>query len=74
MKHGHLNAKQFLTQYKWAGPVIGFILGTVFGTGSLWHFFDYRIKSNTASLEQAKLEKDYYERLQNIFKTKYRPS
>lgn len=28
--------------------------------------FGYRIKSNTTSLEQTKLEKDYYERLQNI--------
>ena len=66
VKHGHLNAKQFLTQYKWAGPVISFMLGAVFGTGGLWHFLDYRIKSSTASLEQTKIEKDYYERLQNI--------
>jgi hypothetical protein len=58
--------KQFLARNKWAGPCIGFIVGAVLGTGALWQFLDYRIKSNTASLEQTKLEKDYYERLYGI--------
>jgi hypothetical protein len=58
--------KQLLAQKKWAGPVIGFIVGAVFGTGALWQFLDYRIKSNAASLEQTKLEKEYYERLYSI--------
>ena len=61
-----MNIKQFFARHKWAGPTIGFILGTLLGTGAVWQFLDYRLKSNTASLEQAKLEKDYYERLQSI--------
>jgi hypothetical protein len=56
--------KQFLARNKWAG--IAFIVGVFLGTGALWQFLDYRIKSNTESLEQTKLEKDYYERLYGI--------
>lgn len=62
----HLNMKQFFAQNKWAVPSITFIVGVVLGTGALWQFLDYRIKSNTATLEQNKLEKDYYERLYRI--------
>jgi hypothetical protein len=51
---------------KWAVPCICFIVGAVLGTGALWQFLDYRNKRNTASLEQIKLEKDYYERLNGI--------
>ena len=58
--------KQFLARNKWTGPIIGFIVGAVLGTGALWQFLDYRIKSNTASLEQTKLENDYYEKLHSI--------
>lgn len=58
--------KQFLVRNKWVGPIIGFIVGAIFGTGALWQFLDYRIKSNTTSLEQTRLEKDYYEKLYSI--------
>jgi|GEM_PF-1493501 hypothetical protein len=50
----------------WAVPCICFIVGAVLGTGALWKFLDYRNKSNAASREQTKLEKDYYERLYGI--------
>jgi len=58
--------KQLLARHKWAGPTIIFMTGAVLGTGALWQFLDYRLKSNTASLDQIKLEKDYYERLYAI--------
>jgi hypothetical protein len=51
---------------KWAVPCICFIVGAALGPGALWQLFDYRIKSNTASREQIKLEKDYYARLYRI--------
>ena len=64
----HLHVKQFLWRHKWAGPIIGFIVGVILGTGALWQFLDYRLKSNAASLEQTKLENNYYERLAGIQK------
>ena len=64
----HLHMKQFLSRHKWAGPIIGFIVGVILGTGALWQFLDYRLKSNAASLEQTKLENNYYQRLAGIQK------
>jgi len=58
----------FLVRHKWAGPIIGFIVGVILGTGALWQFLDYRLKSNAASLEQTKLVNSYYERLAGIQK------
>ncbi len=64
----HLHMKQFLSRHNWAGPIIGFIVGVILGTGALWQFLDYRLKSIAASLEQTKLENNYYERLAGIQK------
>jgi hypothetical protein len=58
--------EQFFARNEWAGPIIGFIVGVVLGSGALWQLLDYRIKRNAAALEQTKLEKDYYEKLYGI--------
>lgn len=64
----YLHVKQFILRNKWAGPIIGFIVGVILGTGALWQFLDYRLKSNAALLEQTKFENSYYERLVGIQK------
>lgn len=61
-----MTPKQILVRYKWAGKLAAFLIGAVFGSGGLWSYLDYRNKSNVAALDQIKLEKDYYERLQII--------
>jgi len=58
--------KQLLARYKWAGTLAAFLIGAVLGSGALWSYLDYRNKSNVTALEQIKLEKEYYERLQII--------
>jgi len=58
--------KQLPARYKWAVTLAAFLIGAVFGSGALWSYLDYRNKSNVTALEQIKVEKDYYERLQII--------
>lgn len=58
--------KQLLAKYTWAGMLASFLIGAVFGSGALWSYLDYRNKSKVTALEQIKLEKEYYERLQTI--------
>jgi hypothetical protein len=56
--------KRFVTHYAWAGTIIGFAVGLLFGPGTLWKYFEFRQKSQSAEIEQIRLEKELYERLQ----------
>ena len=58
--------KQLLAKYKWAVTLAAFLIVGVLGSGALWSYLECRNKSNVAALEQKKLEKEYYERLQII--------
>lgn len=58
--------KQFLSRYTWAGPIIGLVIGTLLGSGSIWQYFDYRLKSQFNLMEEIKVEKDIYDKLQLI--------
>jgi len=41
--------KEYLT--KWT--VISFLIGTIFGTGSIWKYFDYKLQQEKLRSEQA---------------------
>ncbi len=56
--------KRLVTRYAWAGPIIGFAVGFVFGPGVIWEYADFRLKSHSATIEQVKVERELYERLQ----------
>lgn len=58
--------KKLIVRYAWAGSLIGFAVGFVFGPGIVWQIFDFRLKTRASVLEQVKIEKDLYERRQSI--------
>jgi len=59
-----MSIKRFLSRYTWTGPIIGFLLGVLFGPGSIWKYAEFRQKNRSIDMEQIRLEKDLYERLQ----------
>jgi hypothetical protein len=62
MKITHI--KQFVTHYAWAGTIIGFVVGFLFGPGFIWKYVEFRQKDRSAGIEQLRVEKELYERLQ----------
>lgn len=56
--------KRFVTHYAWAGPIIGFAVGFLFGPGFIWKYAEFRQKNRSTEIEQIRLEKELYERLQ----------
>ncbi|SRR6266481_958598 len=58
------SVKRFVTHYAWTGPIIGFVVGFLLGPGFIWQYAEYRQKSRSTDIEQIRLEKDLYERLQ----------
>lgn len=54
--------KQLAVRYGWAIALIGSIIG--FLVGNLWHIADFGQRSRTTELEQTRVEKEFYERLQ----------
>jgi hypothetical protein len=63
--HG-LRIKKFIARYAWAGTIAGFVFGFLFGPGIIWQMADFRLKSRSATFEQAKVKKEFYESLQVI--------
>ena len=58
--------KEILSRYIWSGPIIGIVIGTLFGTGAIWQYFDYTLKSQFNQMEKIKVEKEIYDKLQII--------
>ncbi len=58
------NVKRFVTHYAWTGPIIAFVVGFLLGPGSIWKYAEFRQKNRSAEIEQIRLEKELYERLQ----------
>ena len=57
--------KKLVIRYAWAGPIIGFIFGILFGPGVVGQIIDFRIKSHSVHIEQLKLEKEFFEKIQS---------
>src|SRR5438445_3403878 len=58
--------KRFVVRYFWAGPLVGFILALLFGTGVIPSYFDYSLKNLSAALDKTKVKKELLERIQTI--------
>lgn len=56
--------KTFVTRYAWSGPIVAFVIVSLLGTGVIWQYFELRLKSRNATIEQIRAEKELYERLQ----------
>ena len=56
--------KAFVTRYAWSGPILASVVVCLLGTGAIWQYFEFRLKSRTAIIEQVRAEKELYERLQ----------
>lgn len=61
MKTVHI--KRLLVRYAWVGRIVGLVVTFLFGTGIIWKYFDYDLKSRSAKLEQTRVERELYERL-----------
>jgi len=58
--------KELTKKYSWAGALLGFALGFFFGPGLLWNLLDFHLKRHSATIEQLKIEKEFYDRIQEI--------
>jgi hypothetical protein len=56
--------KRFVVQHAWAGSIIGFIIGLLFGPGIIWQYSELRLKGRAATVEELRVEKELYERIQ----------
>jgi hypothetical protein len=42
------------------------VIGTLFGTGAIWQYFDYELKSQFNQMEKIRVENEIYDKLQLI--------
>ena len=54
----------FIRRNSWAGAILAFILGLIFGPGGLWQCQEVRLKTQSRNDERVGVEKGLYERLQ----------
>jgi hypothetical protein len=53
-------------RHPWLGPVIGLVIGVLFGPGSIWQHGNLQLQRRQTSDQRVRVERELYERLQLI--------